>query len=205
MVRDSLKEADAAPERLELEIAENVVIGSTEEALEILKRLRELGVRLVMDDFGTGYSSLSYLQKFTIDKLKVDKSFISELAFDGSKCGIVRAIVELGHGLGMETCAEGVETEEQLRLLAEEGSAEVQGFLLARPRRRDELSKTIGTSVAVGGSANYRPVKYQRLCLLEPKIDVRACPGYRFNLYARPEYNLLAVLHGDRPVVSAQN
>jgi diguanylate cyclase (GGDEF)-like protein len=153
MVRESLKETDAAPERLELEITENVLLGSTEEALWILKRLGELGVRLVMDDFGTGYSSLSYLQKFTFDKAKVDKSFISELAFDGSKRAIVRAMVELGHTLGMETCAEGVETEEQLQLLVEEGSAEVQGFLLARPRRRDELSKTIATSAAVGGSS----------------------------------------------------
>jgi hypothetical protein len=128
MVRDSLKETGAAPERLELEITENVLIGNIQEALGTLKQLRELGVRLVMNDFGTGYSSLSYLQKFTFDKFKVDRSLISELAFDGSKRAIVRAMVDLGHGLGMETCAEGVETEEQLRLPAEEGCTKVQDF-----------------------------------------------------------------------------
>jgi diguanylate cyclase (GGDEF)-like protein/PAS domain S-box-containing protein len=140
VVREALAESAIGAELLELEITESVLIGNVEEALDTLGRLRALGVRLVMDDFGTGYSSLSYLQKFTFDKLKVDRSFIRELAADGSKRAIVRAMVDLGQGLGMETCAEGVETEEQLRLLAEEGCTEVQGFLFGRPQPRHTLA-----------------------------------------------------------------
>lgn len=161
VVHDALRESGIAPERLELEITENVLIGNIEEALETLSRLRELGVRLVMDDFGTGYSSLSYLQKFTFDKLKVDKSFIRELAHDVSKRAIVRAMVDLGNGLGMETCAEGVETEEQLRLLADEGCTEVQGFLFGRPQPRAELAESMKGDLVATGSG--RPASASHL------------------------------------------
>ena len=136
-VREALAENGVQPARLELEVTERVLIGNTEEAAAVLARLRALGVRLAMDDFGTGYSSLSYLERFAFDKLKVDRSFIHELASSESKRAIVRAVLDLGRGLGMETCAEGVETEEQRELLAREGCAVVQGFLFGRPQLPD--------------------------------------------------------------------
>ena len=136
-VREALAENGVQPARLELEVTESVLIGNTEEAAAVLARLRALGVRLAMDDFGTGYSSLSYLERFAFDKLKVDRSFIHELASSESKRAIVRAVLDLGRGLGMETCAEGVETEEQRELLAREGCAVVQGFLFGRPQLPD--------------------------------------------------------------------
>jgi predicted signal transduction protein with EAL and GGDEF domain len=133
-VRGALAENGVRPSRLELEVTEGVLIGDTEEAVAILARLRGLGVRLAMDDFGTGYSSLSYLRRFRFDKLKIDKSFVHELGSGGSGRAIVRAVIELGRGLGMETCAEGVETEEQRGLLAADGCEVAQGFLFGRPR-----------------------------------------------------------------------
>jgi len=118
--------------RLEVEITESVLLQHTESNIEILDELRNLGVRISMDDFGTGYSSLAYLQKFPFDKIKIDRSFVNGLDRPES-IAIVRAVTGLGSSLGMKTTAEGVETEEQLRKLKEEGCTEVQGYLFSKP------------------------------------------------------------------------
>jgi diguanylate cyclase len=125
---------DARSTSLSLEITENILMSDPTRSMDCLKRLHDMGVRLVIDDFGTGYSSLSYLRRFRFDKLKIDKSFVHELGSGGSGRAIVRAVIELGRGLGMETCAEGVETEEQRGLLAADGCGVAQGFLFGRPR-----------------------------------------------------------------------
>jgi predicted signal transduction protein with EAL and GGDEF domain len=118
--------------RLEVEITEAVLLRDTELNISVLDELRSLGVRISMDDFGTGYSSLAYLQKFPFDKIKIDRSFVRDLDRPES-IAIVRAVAGLGGSLGMKTTAEGVETQQQLRKLHEEGCTEVQGYLFSRP------------------------------------------------------------------------
>jgi len=99
----------------------------------VLNGLKKLGVRIALDDFGTGYSSLSYLQSFPLDRIKIDRSFVASLGRTGRSLAIVRAVVGLAHGLGLPALAEGVETNEQLEILIEEGCDEMQGFLIGRP------------------------------------------------------------------------
>ena len=121
------------PERLELEITESVLLADNEPTLRKLHDLRDLGVRICMDDFGTGYSSLSYLRSFPFDKIKIDQSFVQDLSKRGDSLAIVKAVIGLGQSLGMTTTAEGVETEDQLDLVREQGCSEVQGFLFSPP------------------------------------------------------------------------
>jgi EAL domain-containing protein (putative c-di-GMP-specific phosphodiesterase class I) len=120
--------------RLELEITEAVMLQDTETTLATLAQLKGLGVRISMDDFGTGYSSLSYLRKFPFDKIKIDQSFIRDLSTRPESMAIIRAIAGLGAALGIATTAEGVETEDQLRVVRAEGCTQVQGYLLGRPQ-----------------------------------------------------------------------
>jgi diguanylate cyclase len=122
-----------AAERLELEITETALFEDVGRALDNLRRLKLAGVRIAMDDFGTGFSSLATLQSFPFDKLKIDKSFVQAIHDDERSTAIVRAVLGLGHSLGMPVVAEGVETDEQLRFLRAEGCAEVQGFGVGRP------------------------------------------------------------------------
>jgi diguanylate cyclase (GGDEF)-like protein/PAS domain S-box-containing protein len=133
MVRSALQESGIEPSQLELEITEGVLLQNTEGAMTTLRQLKDLGVRIAMDDFGTGYSSLSYLQKFPFDKIKIDRSFVSALETRTDADAIVRAVVGLGHSLGMTTCAEGVETVEQMVFLRGEGCDEVQGYYFGKP------------------------------------------------------------------------
>jgi EAL domain-containing protein (putative c-di-GMP-specific phosphodiesterase class I) len=100
----------------------------------MLLELRELGVKISLDDFGTGYSSLSYLRSFPFDKIKIDRSFVSELDTREDSLAIIRAITGLGRSLGIATTAEGVETEAQLDVLNREGCTQVQGYLISKPR-----------------------------------------------------------------------
>ncbi len=119
--------------RLELEVTESVLLAETDANIDILHRLRALGTRVSMDDFGTGYSSLGYLRSFPFDKIKIDRSFVSDMASRPDCFAIVRAIVGLGSNLGVTTTAEGVENADQLDRLRLEGCDEVQGYLFSRP------------------------------------------------------------------------
>jgi diguanylate cyclase (GGDEF)-like protein/PAS domain S-box-containing protein len=125
---------------LEVEVTEGVLIRNAAAARAAISALRARGVRVALDDFGTGYSSLSYLQKLPFDVVKVDRAFVQDLSPGGSGARIVDAIVRLAHGLGAEVVAEGVERPEQLALLAELGCDAVQGFLLGRPMRPEQLA-----------------------------------------------------------------
>ena len=131
--------------RLELEITESVLLQDNETTLATLHKLRDFGIRISMDDFGTGYSSLSYLRSFPFDKIKIDRSFIHDLATRGDAMAIVRAVTSLGKSLGISTTAEGVETSEQLALLRSEGCNEVQGYLFSQPRPAEEVEKMLSS------------------------------------------------------------
>jgi diguanylate cyclase (GGDEF)-like protein len=132
-VKTALAEANLAPSRLELEVTEQLFLGSrTDDSVKTLRRLRDLGVRISMGDFGTGYSSLSHLRAFPFDKIKIDRTFVRDLAA-GDNQAVVTALIGLGRSLGISTAAEGIETEAQLDLCREQGCSEAQGFLLSPP------------------------------------------------------------------------
>ncbi len=137
-VLSALSASRLAPQRLELEITESVLLQDSDATLAILYQLRGLGVAISMDDFGTGYSSLSYLRKFPFDKIKIDRSFIRDLADGGDSLAIVRAVTGLGSSLGISTIAEGVETAEQLNRLKAEGCTEAQGFFFGAAKPANE-------------------------------------------------------------------
>jgi diguanylate cyclase (GGDEF)-like protein/PAS domain S-box-containing protein len=143
LVRSVLHESGFAADRLELEVTEGVLLSDTASALATLESLRALGVRIAMDDFGTGYSSLGYLQKFTFDTIKIDRSFIGAIERHSEAEAIVRAVVGLGHSLGIRTCAEGVETPGQFAFLEEEGCDEVQGYYFSRPIPASDLARLL--------------------------------------------------------------
>jgi diguanylate cyclase (GGDEF)-like protein/PAS domain S-box-containing protein len=133
LVHSILLETGLPPSRLELEITEGVLIENFSRAASTLRGLKALGVRIAMDDFGTGYSSLSYLQSFPIDRIKIDRAFISGLERNEGSLAIVRAVIGLAHGLSLPVLAEGVESEKQLAILARERCDEVQGYLIGHP------------------------------------------------------------------------
>jgi diguanylate cyclase (GGDEF)-like protein/PAS domain S-box-containing protein len=149
LVHSILIETGLAPGRLELEITEGVLIEDFDRGLALLRRLKALGVRISMDDFGSGYSSLSYLQAFPFDKIKIDRAFIMNLGRNPQSAAIVRAVIDLGHGLEMSIIAEGVETLEQLAFLANEGCDGVQGYLLGKPLPIGQYAGLVGRAEAM--------------------------------------------------------
>ena len=131
-IHQVLEETRLAPNLLELEITESVLMHSVESTIAILQCIKKMGVRLAIDDFGTGYSSLSYLQKFPIDVLKIDQSFVRNLSTDSNDAALVSAIISLGKSLNLNIIAEGVETREQLDFLRVQECEEVQGYFFSK-------------------------------------------------------------------------
>ncbi len=132
-LQHTLDDTGLAPGSLELEITESVLLNNSETLVLTLERIRGIGVRLALDDFGTGYSSLSYLNNYTLDTIKIDRSFVSAIPGQARTVAIVETIIRLGHALGLEVVAEGVETTAQLDALTALGCDTVQGYLVARP------------------------------------------------------------------------
>jgi diguanylate cyclase (GGDEF)-like protein len=132
-VVDALAKSGLAPNRLELEITESVILANSETTLATLNQIRGLGVKIAMDDFGTGYSSLSYLRSFPFDKVKIDQSFIRDLDTKADSSVIIGAIIGLCRSLGMRVTAEGVETQAQLEFLQWQGCSEAQGYYFSKP------------------------------------------------------------------------
>jgi EAL domain-containing protein (putative c-di-GMP-specific phosphodiesterase class I) len=137
----ALAASGLAPNRLELEITEAVLIRDDEAALAILHQLRAIGVRIALDDFGTGYSSLSYLHRFPFDKIKIDRSFINDIAEPGGSSSIVQAVVNIAAARHMTTTAEGIETQQQQQLLRGLGCSEMQGYLFSPAKPAAELAR----------------------------------------------------------------
>lgn len=142
-VISALATSGLAPHRLELEVTESSLIGNADGALELFKLLRAQGVRLSLDDFGTGYSSLSYLKKFPFNKIKIDQSFVRDAEADDA---ILAAIVQIGRALRMSTIAEGVETKEQLAIVANAGCSALQGYLVSKPLPFEDASRFVLTN-----------------------------------------------------------
>jgi diguanylate cyclase (GGDEF)-like protein/PAS domain S-box-containing protein len=136
---NALTEFGLDPACLELELTESILIKDVEEVLATVFQLKALGLKLAIDDFGTGYSSLSYLKRFKVDKLKIDKSFIRDLATDPDDAAIIRTIIQMARNLNLRTIAEGVENQEMLDLLRLFACDEIQGYLIARPMPADEF------------------------------------------------------------------
>jgi diguanylate cyclase (GGDEF)-like protein len=147
-VAAALAESGLAPERLELEITETVLIRDDEEALTILQQLRQLGVRIALDDFGTGYSSLSYLHRFPFDKIKIDRSFINDIGRSEDSSPIVQAVVHMAAARRMATTAEGVETEAQRAVLRQLGCSQMQGWLFSPAVPAAKLKQLLSAEAA---------------------------------------------------------
>jgi EAL domain-containing protein (putative c-di-GMP-specific phosphodiesterase class I) len=128
---------------VELEITESILMDNSEEMVETLLTLKEMELDISLDDFGTGYSSLSYLKRFPIDKLKIDRSFLIDIASDPDDALIVASIIGLAHGLQMKVIAEGVETEEQRAILAQQGCDQYQGYYFSKPLPASEIIKKL--------------------------------------------------------------
>jgi diguanylate cyclase (GGDEF)-like protein/PAS domain S-box-containing protein len=144
LVHSVLLETGLLPNRLVLEITEGALMEDYSRAVSILRRLKALGVQIAMDDFGTGYSSLSYLQSFPFDKIKIDQTFISNLERNAQSAAIVRAMLGLGQNLNLLVVAEGVENNDQLAILRQEGCNEMQGYLIGRPGPISEYPEMVG-------------------------------------------------------------
>jgi diguanylate cyclase (GGDEF)-like protein len=143
-----LSETGMAPHRLELEITERIFMEDSETTVSILRRLKAFGIRIAMDDFGTGYSSLSYLRSFPFDRIKVDRTFVSDLAARNDYAVIVQAVVSIARAHGMSTTAEGVETAAQHEFLAALGCDEAQGYLFGRPLPIEKISEFLASWTA---------------------------------------------------------
>jgi len=143
-VAHALKRSGLPAELLELELTESILLQDIDVAIKTLRSLKDMGVKLSIDDFGTGYSSLSYLKRLAVNKLKIDQSFVRDVAEDADSAAIVRAIIQLGHTLQLTVIAEGVETDAQLTFLRNHGCDEAQGYLYSRPVPAAEFYKLVG-------------------------------------------------------------
>jgi diguanylate cyclase (GGDEF)-like protein len=145
VVENSLMKSGLPPERLQIEITENMLMSNSEDVLDKLQRMRELGVRISIDDFGTGFCSFSYLLQYQVDRLKIDQSFVKKAGTDANAAAVVRTIIAMSHGLNIKVVAEGVETEEQLRFLLRRKCDEAQGYFIARPMAPEEFCESVRT------------------------------------------------------------
>jgi diguanylate cyclase (GGDEF)-like protein/PAS domain S-box-containing protein len=156
-VAEALEQSGLQARYLQLELTESMMMGDAEKYVVMLRDLKQLGVQLAVDDFGTGYSSLSYLKRFPIDHLKIDRSFVKDIASDPDDGAIVQTIIALGHKLGMRVVAEGVETEEQREYLQRNRCDEMQGYYFAKPLPASEFAAMLTdstTDLAIGRAAS---------------------------------------------------
>jgi EAL domain-containing protein (putative c-di-GMP-specific phosphodiesterase class I) len=141
--KNIIKQSDINPARLKIEITESMISENIETIIEIIKKLKSLGIKFSMDDFGTGYSSLSNLKRIPLDQIKIDQSFVCDLSTSSQDRSIVRTIIAMAQSLNFEIIAEGVETEEQRNLLIHKGCHNFQGYLFGKPVAVDEFEQML--------------------------------------------------------------
>jgi predicted signal transduction protein with EAL and GGDEF domain len=152
VIASALGASGLSPRRLEVEITETALLTDNQEILATLTRLRKLGVRIAVDDFGIGFSSLNHLRRFRFDKVKIDRSFVESFAEGGNALDVVRAVALLARGLGIDTTAEGVETQAQLEGVKAEGCTEMQGFHFSRPLPASQIEQLYVADLRQGRS-----------------------------------------------------
>ncbi|MGB8858864.1 MAG: EAL domain-containing protein [Ilumatobacteraceae bacterium] len=157
IVSEALTRSGVSPQLLWLEVTESVMIAEPELALATLRRLRSLGVRVALDDFGTGYSSLSLLQKFPLQRIKIDRAFVHGVADNPNDRSLVRTIIAMGRSLGLDMVAEGVESVHQLQVLSDLGCTKAQGFLISHPVPPDAMRSTVAALERLGQFPGLRP------------------------------------------------
>jgi diguanylate cyclase (GGDEF)-like protein/PAS domain S-box-containing protein len=143
VVENSLAKSGLSAERLQIEITENMLMSTSEDILDKLQKMRELGVRISIDDFGTGFCSFTYLLQYQVDRLKIDQSFVKKAGIDANAAAVVRTIIAMSHGLNIKVVAEGVETDEQLRFLLRRKCDEAQGNFIGRPVAQEEFCEAV--------------------------------------------------------------
>lgn len=198
VVDAALKRNGFAGERLELEITEGVFLGESDATDDTFARLKSLGVRLALDDFGTGYSSLGYLKKAPFDKIKIDQSFVRGASSTASRnSAIIRAIVTLAESLDVDTCAEGVETHDDLHLIRELGCSQIQGYIFGGPVTAEEARKLAsGTSIEADG---YKCIRAPRQRLMRRGIAL--IDQERVEIRLRNISGMGALIECSRPVM----
>jgi EAL domain-containing protein (putative c-di-GMP-specific phosphodiesterase class I) len=150
IVEQALAECGLAPQRLALEITESFLLRNAEQAMAVVAKLHERGIQVAIDDFGTGYSSLSYLKFLSVSKLKIDRQFVRDLPDDKDDAAITRAVIALGHSLGFQIVAEGVENEAQREFLRGEGCEEAQGFFYSPPLPAPQFEQFLAKQAKAG-------------------------------------------------------
>ena len=168
----ALYESKLPPEALKLEFTESTAMENAEHTIDVLMRLKQLGVQLSIDDFGTGYSSLSYLHRLPFDTLKIDRSFVSRVGEHGENSEVLQTIISLAQNLKMRVIAEGIETESQLSLLRNLECDYGQGYLLARPQTRENAEKMLYEM------ANFLPTETSEIYDREHKIEDASLPVF---------------------------
>ncbi|MES2174467.1 MAG: EAL domain-containing protein [Pseudomonadota bacterium] len=216
-VMNALAGAQLAPERLELEITESVFLNDDDGTDAMFTRLKAIGVRLALDDFGTGYSSLGYLKKAPFDKIKIDQSFVRGAATKGSRnSAIIKAIVSLAEALGMDTTAEGAETQDELALIRQLGCSHIQGYIYGRPMPAADVlagQRSMGTAVSANGFQSSRPERKTMLRTIAIHHDGHVYTGRVRNISATgalieglwnvPEGTLFAIELAENQFVNA--
>jgi len=178
-VRDALHHSGLAPECLELELTESVLLHNVEEPVTQMERIREMGVSIAIDDFGTGYSSLSILRRLPVNCVKIDRSFVwaAECESDGAAT-MIRSIVNLAHSFGLRVVAEGVQTQQQLEILRSTGADVLQGFLFHQPVPAASIGSILGDrSAAVSAVAKSLDSMHRVIAREDEKAGAQCSPG----------------------------
>ncbi|QJD89969.1 EAL domain-containing protein [Duganella dendranthematis] len=212
LVRDALLRHGTPPELLELELTETSLMSNAERTITVLKSLKALGIKVAIDDFGTGYSSLAYLQRFPIDKLKIDIAFVRDITTNPNDAAIALAIISMAHSLKLQVVAEGVETRAQLEYLRRGRCDEIQGYFYSKPLPPDELSLLVQSGHSLPPPAGDASQPAQTLLIVDDDVNVLASlhrlfrrDGYQILTAASPTeaFELLA-LHAVQVIVCDQ-
>jgi diguanylate cyclase (GGDEF)-like protein/PAS domain S-box-containing protein len=212
LVRDALTRHHTPPELLELELTETSLMSNAERTITVLKSLKALGIKVAIDDFGTGYSSLAYLQRFPIDKLKIDIAFVRDITTNPNDAAIALAIISMAHSLKLQVVAEGVETRAQLEYLRRSRCDEIQGYFYSKPLPPDELSELVRSAQMLPPAPGEASPPAQTLLIVDDDVNVLASlhrlfrrDGYQILTAASPTeaFELLA-LHAVQVIVCDQ-